>query len=102
MAATNDTIADIIAEMNRVEVCADGKPCLRDYADRLEAAHRRERGDCAKLREALRECAQYVACLGGIGAGEVTINDNVHLIPGELTQKAIAALEATKQEGGAK
>ena len=53
-----------------------------------------ERGDAAKLREALRECAQYIACVGGIGVGEVTINDNVHLIPEELTQKAIAALAA--------
>ena len=34
-----ETIDDIIAEMNRVEVCADGEPCLRDYARRFEAAH---------------------------------------------------------------
>ena len=66
----------------------------RVLAGRLDAAHKRERGDAAKLREALRECAQYIACVGGIGVGEVTINDNVHLIPEELTQKAIAALAA--------
>ena len=61
----NETTADIIAEM-----CDEGRTgessCLewvgakmRDYADRLEAAHRRERGDCAKLREALEFIKQY-------------------------------------------
>ena len=68
-----ETIADIIAEKRRQadeierdvaekmkrnkmisdryarELVAD----IRQEADRLEAAHRRERGDCAKLREAL-------------------------------------------------
>ena len=72
MADTNETIADIIAEKRRQadeierdvaekmkrnkmisdryarELVAD----IRREADRLEAAHRRERGDCAKLREA--------------------------------------------------
>ena len=73
---------------------------MTQLADRFEAARKRERGDCAKLREVLRECALYIACVGGIGAGEVTINDKVHLIPEELTQKAIAALDATEKEGG--
>lgn len=54
MAETHETIADIIAEMNRVEVCADGKPCLRDYADRLDAAHKREVDMLAQLVEELR------------------------------------------------
>lgn len=54
----------------------------------------RERGDAAKLREALLECAQYIACVGGVGVGEVTINDSVRLMPEELAQKAIAALAA--------
>ena len=121
MADTHETISDIIAEMRRN--FADGNPYYAaGLPDRLEAAHRREIeataakccqlgrlagygaseikhqqepvGDAAKLREALRECAQYIACVGGIGVGEVTINDNVHLIPEELTQKAIAALAA--------
>ena len=70
-----ETVADIIAEMNRVEVCADGEPCLRDYARRFDAAHKREVqnaldaggfveasrknkqvGNAAKLREALKLC----------------------------------------------
>lgn len=42
MSERPETIADIIAEMNRVEVCAGGEPCLRDYAMRFEAAHKRE------------------------------------------------------------
>ena len=32
----------------------------QNYADRLDAAHKRERGDCAKLREALCEILSYV------------------------------------------
>ena len=74
MADTNETIAEIIAEKRRQadeierdvaekmkrnkmisdryarELVAD----IRREADRLEAAHRRERGDAAKLREALK------------------------------------------------
>lgn len=54
-----ETIADIIAEMRGIRVRE-----FQDYADRIEAAHRREvattkeslavgnSGDCAKLREA--------------------------------------------------
>ena len=42
MADKQETSEDIIAEMNRVEVCADGEPCLRDYARRFDAAHKRE------------------------------------------------------------
>ena len=68
MAATNDTIADIIEEMRfhgqqNIDVEKD-KPeygiltmegrIAQNYADRLDAAHKRESGDCAKLREALK------------------------------------------------
>ena len=72
MANTNETIADIIAEMRRIRVRE-----FQDYADRLEAAHKREivevstraatfainktneecrqkLGDAAKLREAVK------------------------------------------------
>lgn len=68
MADTNETIDDIIAEkrrraadirrnlstvpIRRDEQLAEAE-CLEDEADRLEAAHKRERGDCAKLREAV-------------------------------------------------
>ena len=73
MADTNETIADIIAEKRRQadkieRVCAEKmkhskmvSDCARELvadirreADRLEAAHRRERGDFAALREALK------------------------------------------------
>lgn len=72
MADTHETTSDIIAEMRRIRVRE-----FQDYADRLEAAHKREivevstraatfainktneewrqkLGDCAKLREALK------------------------------------------------
>jgi hypothetical protein len=83
MAKENETIADIIAEMRgaRTEfpfVYLMGEPdtpevidfktkeiieprkinirrvTVKELADRLEAAHKRERGDCAKLREAVK------------------------------------------------
>lgn len=76
MSERQETINDIIAEkrrradeierdyaekMKRGEMVSD---CyarelvadIRREADRLEAAHKRERGDCAKLREALKLC----------------------------------------------
>ena len=72
MAETHETIADIIAEMRGFKrySASDSSDCryvaywlYQTFADRLEAAHRRERGDCAKLREALvrcRNCAQMI------------------------------------------
>ena len=55
----HETSADIIADMRTKAECA--KPyddgivmMLTDYADRFEAALKRERGDCAKMREALK------------------------------------------------
>lgn len=94
--ADTETTADIIAWLRRPREGENAYLTLWRYeiADRLEAAHKRERGDAAKLREALRECAQYIVCVAGVGVGEVTINDNVRLIPEELTQKAVAALAA--------
>lgn len=54
MADTHETIADIIAEMrgmgNYQRYSGDH---ARVLANRFEAAHRRERGDAAKLREAV-------------------------------------------------
>jgi hypothetical protein len=107
MADTHDTIDGLLAEFRGY---AAGMPPsyhvtmswhdFRQMLDRLDAAHRRESGNAAKLREALRECAQYIACVAGVGVGAVTINDEVRLIPEELTQKAIAALAATEKEGG--
>ncbi|MBQ2437138.1 MAG: hypothetical protein II265_03510 [Clostridia bacterium] len=76
---TNETFADIIAEMRKISAekyrlssengGAYGNPGVyhldfaqfaRVISDRLEAAHRRERGDCAKLREALCEILSYI------------------------------------------
>ena len=67
--ADNETIEDIITEMHRfaeqheydhpdMDTNAQG---IMDYADRLEAAHRRERGDVAKLREALKRAWLFVS-----------------------------------------
>ena len=53
-----ETIADIIAWLRRPREGENGYlTAWRDeIADRLESAHKRERGDCAKLREALNLC----------------------------------------------
>ena len=54
MSERQETIADIIAEM-RGQAGNDGYPLdIKHYSDRLEAAHKRERGDCAKLREVVK------------------------------------------------
>jgi hypothetical protein len=66
--ADNETIADVIAEMRKTYVskggagyCGEVWIDLLRYADRLEAAHRRERGDCAKLRETVKETQAVIA-----------------------------------------
>lgn len=75
MADTHETIADIIAEMRKISAekyrlssengGAYGDPGVyyldfaqfaRVISDRFEAAHKRECGDVAKLREALKLC----------------------------------------------
>lgn len=66
--AEQETIADIIAEMQETkygDAECEVKWCLTQWADRLEAAHKRERGDSAKLREAVGYILKYadsVAC----------------------------------------
>lgn len=70
MAKENDTIAEIIAEMrgdaNADEYTPDGilGQKLNYIADRLEAAYKRERGDCAKLREALLSMKKSIDDMG--------------------------------------
>ena len=83
MAEANETIADIIAEMRykKGAICpwqVNGGTCescplghsphgkdlwkycsFHKLAHELEAAHKRERGDCAKLREACANIAEY-------------------------------------------
>ena len=58
----HETIADVIASMRDEAARADmeqdysindAAEMMREFAWRIEAAHKRERGDCAKLREAL-------------------------------------------------
>lgn len=85
MADTQETIADIIAEKRRqadeierdvVEKMKRGEMTSDQYArelvadirreaDRLEAAHKRERGDCAKLRDALEKVQKKIKYLIG-------------------------------------
>lgn len=62
MADTHKTTEALIAEyradadkMDAHELPQPTTQYLRIMLDRLEAANRRERGDCAKLREALEE-----------------------------------------------
>jgi len=54
--ADNETTTDIIAWLRKPREGENAYLTLwRDeIADRLEAAHKRERGDCTKLREALK------------------------------------------------
>ena len=69
--ADNETIADIIAEMrgmgNYQRYSGDH---ARVLANRLDAAHRRERGDCAKLREALEMLRELLGDLLRLGDAE--------------------------------
>ena len=71
MADTHETIADIIAEMrgmgNYQRYSGDH---ARVLANRLDAAHRRERGDCAKLREALEMLRELLGDLLRLGDAE--------------------------------
>lgn len=60
MADTHETIADIIAEMRGIRVRE-----FQEYADRFEAALRRERGDRAKLREALIDVVKRLEAYTG-------------------------------------
>ena len=63
MTDTHETIADIIAWLRKPREGENAYLTLwRDeIADRLEAALKRERGDAAKLREAVGYIAQYAA-----------------------------------------
>lgn len=74
MAEENETIADIIAEKRRLakEIRDDANGIfwnkeeskavdLEDDADRLEAARKRERGDVAKLRDAIDYLCERMA-----------------------------------------
>lgn len=76
MADTHETIADIIAEMrgmgNYQRYSGDH---ARVLAGRLEAAHRRERGDAAKLREALVQAELFV--------GNIVRHGHQTLVPGD-------------------
>ena len=121
MAKENETIADIIAEkwrradeierdcaekMKRGEMTSDQYARelvadIRREADRLEAAHKRERGDYAKLREALKLCLRgmYGYCRMDAEARGMT----TECVNGcEVMLGTKAALAATEQEGGAK
>ncbi len=71
MSDTNETIADIIAEMRGFKrySASDSSDCryvaywlYQTFADRLEAALKRERGDCARLREALVKIEKMAHC----------------------------------------
>lgn len=75
---------------------------VKELADRFEAALKRESGDRAKLREALKKCLLYIACAESVGIGTITLNDKVKLYPKKIIKSAKEALAATKKEGDAK
>ena len=90
--ADNETIADIIAEMrgmgNYQRYSGDH---ARVLANRLDAAHRRERGDCAKLREALEQVSE----LNDLWFDTFTLPDGATSIHDEIEDVISAALAAT-------
>ena len=99
MAATNDTIDGLLAEFRGYLAglpasyhftvsCRD----IRLMLDRLEAAHKRERGDCAKLREALAPFPSLCEWLV-VNASKLGIPDMVAKLR-ERGDKARAALAA--------
>lgn len=98
MADTNETIADIIAEMrgmgNYQRYSGDH---ARVLADRLEAALRRERGDSAKLREALEKCANWgeqIDCQLGSSDETVYAFRDERCLAHNISECARAALSA--------
>lgn len=97
---TQETIADIIAEMCDLAKHRDwhnhtsqsNRERVSYCADRLEAALKRESGDPAKLREALKKCLLYIACAESVGIGTITLNDKVKLDPKKIIKSAKDAL----------
>ena len=93
MADTHEAIADIIAEMRQGTRLpgywrsCDVNKILQYHADRIDAAHRREHGDCAKLREAVDYLCERMADI------DATFD------PSEV-ECLRAALAATEKEGG--
>lgn len=60
---------------------------VKELADRLKAAHNRERGGSAAIRKLLAECSLYIACLTSCGVGVVTINDKKKIDPKKLLRR---------------
>ena len=60
---------------------------VKELADRLKAAHNRERGDFAAIRKLLAECSLYIAALASCGVGVVTINDKKKIDPKKLLKR---------------
>lgn len=114
MSNSRETIADIAAEKRRIakeirdhasngdywdkkranETAED----LEEEADRLEAAHKRECGDCAKLREAveliLKERGILDFCHNNIGSKTWKDWDVVYMTLRKWVDKAMTALAA--------
>lgn len=97
-----ETIADIIAEMRALSnPISDGIIAIegRSIADRLEAAHKRERGDAAKLREALA----YLFTLIDMRKLVLDCDETEEISAVQvMLDECRAALAATEKEGGAK
>ena len=72
---TEETGVGIIAEMREGPIPRHqhDRELLHHYADRLEAALRRESGDCAKLRDALEDARNFLLkpCCGSSEAQSI-------------------------------
>ena len=92
--AEHETIADIIAAMRGgpIPQHRHDRVLLCHFADRLEAAHKRESGDCAKLREALMYAEQVLDTAARNVRGETGMVINSAY--SEAARKCRAALAA--------
>ena len=93
MAEAQETAADITAKMrNYSNACNDGYRTdygvvcadMRNFADRLDAAIARERGDCAKLRAALSSVKADILKRSSENVWYITVSDILEKIDAAL------------------
>ena len=77
MAETHETSSDIIAEMETERPGLMNAPINTNnlyYARRLKAALKRERGDCAKLRNTLEKIVELTTPCEGVTSIELQVH----------------------------
>lgn len=101
----HETIADIVAEMRGIRVRE-----FQDYADRIEAAHRREvattkeslavgnSGDCAKLREAMLSIKADILKRRSENVWYISDSDILEKIDAALADRAVRLMDAKRRD----